>query len=100
MKMLRWILLALTATAATACVDPHEEKGICSYLGTCELGLETYMDMNYCKELGSCDDGTDPTEYTASGKPSKASGGGVTNTDSSSSSGASGASSSSNDDSQ
>lgn len=93
--MLRWILLALTSTVASACVDPNEEKGICSYLGTCELGLETYMDLNYCKELGSCDDGTDPTEYTASGKPSKPSGGGITNsTDSSNSS------SSSNDSSQ
>lgn len=73
----RWILITLAATAASACVDPNEEKGLCSYLGTCELGLETYMDLNYCKELGSCDDGTDPTEYTASGKPSKTSGGGI-----------------------
>lgn len=86
-------MTALAACAASACVDPNEEKGICTYLGTCEMGLETYMDLNYCKELGSCDDGTDPTEYTASGKPSKVSGGGISNTDSSSSSSA-------NDDSQ
>ena len=70
-RLLRNTILILAAAFSTAaCVDPNEEKGICSYLGACELGLETYMDFNYCKELGSCDDGKDPTEYTASGKPS------------------------------
>lgn len=80
-NLCRWIVIAFAAAAVSACVDPNEEKGICSYLGACELGLETYMDLNYCKELGSCDDGTDPTEYTASGKPSKPYGGGSTSSD-------------------
>jgi len=70
MKRIRsWIVILLTTALVAACVDPNQEKGICSYLGTCEMGLETYMDFDYCKDLGSCDDGTDPTEYTASGKP-------------------------------
>jgi hypothetical protein len=64
------LIVIFGALALSACVDPNEERGICSYLGTCEMGLGTHIDLNYCKELGSCDDGTDPTEYTASGKPS------------------------------
>ena len=71
MKILRqWMALVAAAAAISGCVDPNQEKGICSYLGTCEMGLGTYMDFNYCKDLGSCSDSSDPTEYTASGKPS------------------------------
>lgn len=60
-------LLALGTSALCACTDAYEQRGLCSYLGTCEMGLETHIDLNYCKELGSCDDGKDPTEYTISG---------------------------------
>ncbi len=65
------IVAACSVLVLSACVDPFEEKGICSYLGTCEMGGGTYHNLNYCKDLGSCDDGKDHTEYTISGKPSK-----------------------------
>lgn len=70
MKLLLSILMMSgSALMLSACTDAYEERGLCSYFGACSMGLAQDIDVNYCKELGSCDDGTDPTEYTISGKP-------------------------------
>lgn len=78
MRLLRNIVLLLATTLAlSSCLDAYEERGLCSYFGACEWGLATELDnTNYCKELGSCSDPSDQTEYTISGKPTKSTIGG------------------------
>lgn len=51
--------------ALSGCIGVYEERGLCSYLGTCEIGNGGHMSADYCKELGSCSDQRDPTEYNA-----------------------------------
>ena len=70
MGSFRSILAVLAAALAlSSCTDAYEERGLCSYFDACDWGLGKELDTaDYCKELGSCDDGKDPTEYTISGK--------------------------------
>ena len=67
MRYRNWIILTVLL-CLSACTDAYEERGMCSYLGTCEMGNGKHFQADYCKDLGSCSDSDDPTEYTTSGK--------------------------------
>lgn len=67
-KVLSTIAVVGMALMVASCTDAYEERGLCSYLGTCTMGMGEHTDINYCKQMGSCSDDKDPTEYTISGK--------------------------------
>lgn len=52
------LITALVAALAllAGCTDGYEERGLCSYLGTCEIGYCATADCeaSLCKELGTC----------------------------------------------
>ena len=69
MSRRQWIIL-VALLGLSACTNAYDERGLCTYLGTCEMGNGEHFKADVCKDLGSCSDKRDPTEYGARGSGS------------------------------